>query len=233
MDDSLDNVRKRELTLSDGPLIRVQVDFIATSTLEALELLDAPENRDSGKLRSELLKRCQSGTAEIIETSMMAVTSGSSGSTSSSRETVYPTEYEAPQIPDLANKPQEMDLSEYLMKFSIPPAPCAFETRNIGPSLQIKAKKNEGTDQIQMYISSSLTYSGGESTFLEWKTIHGKADVTMPVFYSIELATDLRVTDGSYVLAGVTSPKSDTDATDKKRRVFVFARATAITRPSK
>ncbi|MCW1886250.1 hypothetical protein OKA04_16045 [Luteolibacter flavescens] len=221
----------------DTPVIvQVQVDYIEMSheKLSDLLFMKRPKSADATELRSQVQAMVKDGNAKLLDTQVLAGRSGEKILVESIREQIYPTEAEPASVPDaIATPDKETPVSpaqiNALANLVSGPTPTSFETRNVGSTLETEPTVGFDSKLIDLRISPELTWHTGNSRWYERKDALGNvATIEMPDFYTARLTTALTVTRGSYVLAGVVSPKSDKGATDLTRKVMIFVKADVL-----
>ena len=139
------------------------------------------------------------GSAKLVSTLVVKTQSGEKGEASSIQEMRYPTEFDPPQVPDGKKAIASGDKDPPTIGIT----PTAFETRNIGASLELEASTSEGR-----LISVKATPS--HVRFLRWaRTEVGTASngdrlfVDAPIFHTIRNTSAIFFRNGQRVLVGV------------------------------
>jgi len=217
--------------LADAPRqILTLVEWIEMPQAEASKLLlETPLGFHADKLRAAAGAMIEAGTAKMLETSMVIARSGQKATTESIRERIYPTEYEPWELPNTVSVDEEMKLRvadlKMLANLVTPATPTAFETRNLGTTLEVEPTVDVGDRVIELRLAPEIVWEVGRSVFSERKDPLGNvATIEMPVFYALRVNTGMTVLDGHHFLAAVQSPKGDDGEVDHQRKVLVFVR---------
>ena len=151
--------------------------------------------------------------------------------TESVEELIYPTEYEPATLPDNIHVKDEEAAEKAKVKvrdLATGPTPTAFDTRNVGSTLEIEPKLSSDHKTIDLRLVPEIVYHVGNEVWAEWKGKHGNSPVQMPTFYAIRLNTSITLAEGHYMLAGALSPKSKEGGPDFTRKLMVFVKADVI-----
>ena len=210
-------------------LVRVQAEFIELSheALTKLLFLSKPASADSTELRKQVQEMVSKNEAKVIETQMITAKSGQKATTESIHEFIYPTEYSPPGLPGSFDESYKAPPNP--LKINLAPVPTAFDTRNLGSTLEIEPTIDDGNNTIQLRLVPEIVYHTGNTTWYEGKDITGNPfKVMMPNMYVARLNTSLTLINGQYTLAAVVSPKDDKGDTDMTRKVMVFVKCDVL-----
>ncbi len=209
--------------------IRVQVEFIDVSHEQLTELMFGEKAPASDvELRKQVAQLIKDGKASILETMLCTARSGQKATSESIEEFIYPTEYEPAQLP----KPQESkDGADSAKEKSsaIGPTPTAFETRNLGSTLEIEPMLGEDERIIDLRFLPELVYHVGNEIWAEWKGEHGNSPIQMPKFYKVSVNTAVTLAAGKPMLVAAVSPKDEQGKTDFTRKLMIFVKADVLT----
>lgn len=163
----------------------------------------------------------------MIETQIALARPGQKATTESIEEFIYPTEYEPAELPKEINVIEggvkaELDGRE----FAIGPTPTAFETRNLGSTLEIEPD-HQG-DLVEVKFAPELVYHVKNIVWSEWKGKLGESPIQMPVIYSMRTSGQVTVRSGNYRLAAALSPRGKDGHPDFERKVMIFVRADVL-----
>jgi hypothetical protein len=207
--------------------VQVQVEYLEMSheALTKLLFLAKPKSSDATKLREQVQDMVSKNEAKVLETQIASARSGQKATSESIHEFIYPTEYEPPSLPGTFEGKPPKNPPEW----SPAPTPTAFETRNLGSTLEIQPTIGENNRIIDLRFVPELVWRTGNVTWHEGKDSLGNPfKVEMPDIYSIRLSTALILINGQYTLAGVVSPKNDKGDADMTRKVMVFVKCDII-----
>ncbi len=211
--------------------VRVQVEFIELSLEQMTALMaDPAATKTDTILRRRLDDLVKTGKAEIIETQMVVARSGQKASSESIREFIYPTEYEPPELPNeihIHNKDGDAKIPN--KEIATGPTPTAFETRNLGSTLEVEPTISEDGKLIDLRFAPEIVYHVENTTWATWKDGHGEANIMMPVIYCLRINTATTLAAGRPTLVGALSPKDDKGVPDFSRKLMVFVRCDVVT----
>ena len=205
--------------------IRVQAEFIEIPAALLTELrMDKKLALDDNKLRDkleELLDGKGEEKIKMLESALLITQPGEIARVESIEELIYPTEYEPSEI----TPPKEGRATKANTKIT-PPTPCAFETRNVGLTLEVEPKIREDHKSVELKFVPELVYHTGNISYSDWndKKAGVKNAIAMPKFFTLRANTNLVVADGSYRLATVHSPKDKNGKLDRTRKVLCFVK---------
>jgi hypothetical protein len=207
--------------------VQIQVEYVEMSheALTKLLFLAKPKSSDATKLREQVQDMVSKNEAKVLETQIAITRSGQKATSEAIHEFIYPTEYEPPAFSGSfeGNPPKNPPV------WSPGPTPTAYETRNLGSTLEIEPTIGGDNRVIDLRFIPELVWHVGNVAWHEGKDNLGNPfKVQMPDFYTIRLNTDLMTINGQYTLAGVVSPKNDKGDTDMTRKVMVFVKADII-----
>lgn len=124
----------------------------------------------------------------------------------------YPTEWDPPHLPNQVPKENAVEVLKHwpLVGFT----PTAFETRNVGPSLEIEPVTPPADGR-----SLELTVSAGHTRFVRWLRYDAGAlpsgeqlALEQPQFQSMKNTSTLRLQNGQRMLLGVHKVPDDSGA---------------------
>jgi len=203
--------------------VRVQVEFIELSheALTKLLFTATPQSADATPLRKQLQEMVAKNDAKVLDTQMLVVRSGQKATTESIHEFIYPTEYEPPGLP-CGGKDKDKGLPSSSM-------PTAFETRNLGCTLEIEPTVGEDHKVIDLRLVPELVWHTGDTVWGEGKDALGMPfKISMPDIYTMRLNTAIVCITGQYMLVGAVSPKDAKGEVDLTRKVMVFVKCDVL-----
>lgn len=213
--------------------VRVQVEFIDVSHEQLTELMFGPKvPANDGELRQQVAQLIKDGKASVLETMLCTSKSGQKATSESVEEFIYPTEYEPAELPHTVNvkdKEEGDQANNPRRDLATGPTPTAFDTRNLGSTLEIEPTLSENSKLIDLRLVPEIVYHVGNRVWAEWKGEHGNAPIQMPTFYALRLNTALTLADGKTMLAAALSPKNQDGVPDFTRKLMVFVKADVIT----
>ena len=216
---------------SDAPpkQIRVQVEFIDVSHEQFTELMFGPKPpANDNELRRQVAQLVKDGNATVLETLLCTSKSGNKATSESVEEFIYPTEYEPATLPDNVKGDEAAGKTEG-KRPATGPMPTAFETRNVGSTLEMEPTLGSDNKTIDLRFVPEIVYHVGNEVWAEWKGEHGNSPVQMPTFYTVRVNTAVTLSDGNSMLTAALSPKGKDGKPDFTRKLMVFVKADVIT----
>lgn len=212
--------------------IHVQVEYIEMSHKKLTELLflSSPKTSDATPLRHQVAELVKKGEASVLETMMGTARPGEKATSEGIQEFIYPTEYEPPEIPTKVTIPGKSgELTPEKLKLMwmmrTPATPTAFETRNLGSTLEIAPHLSDDAQVIDLQLAPEIVWHTGNTVWVETKDGLGNVSrIQMPEFYKLAVNTAITCIDGQYNLLAVLSPKDQNGVTDRSRKVMVFVK---------
>jgi hypothetical protein len=213
-----------------APQIRLTVEFIEISLEQFTELMFGPPTPPSdAALRKQLADLAKQGKARIVETMMGTARSGTKARVESNEEFTYPTEYEPPDLPHEIHVAEDGEKTATAGRdYATPPTPTAFETRNLGPSMEWTATADDKGHYVDLNAFPQITWHTGETVWAEWNGKQGKSPIQMPEMFSLRLNLNLTLVSGQPLLAAAVSPKDDEGRPDPSRKWMVFVRCDVL-----
>lgn len=214
------------------PQVRVQVEFIELSHPDLTELMfgDKVAASDS-EVRKQITQLIKDNKASVRETMLCTTRSGQKATTESVEEMIYPTEYEPAELPKPPSGDEKKDAAQVpaiTTLDALGPCPTAFETRNLGPTLEIEPTVSKDGKWIDLRFAAEIVEYSGNTIWAEWKGKHGNTPIQMPDFYTMRINTSVILAKGQPTLIGVLTPKDKSGAVDSSRKLMVFVKADII-----
>ncbi len=169
--------------------------------------------------------------------SVVMARSGQRAKVESVREVVYPTKY----IPaGLAVNSGETDGKKVesesgpekgggVEKRALLPTPDAFETRNVGTTLEVDPVLGADGSTVDLSLSPEIVYHVGEEEYGVYREGESEVVAKVPLFYTMKVTTQVTMIDGEYCFVAVQSPfQEEDDLADRERKVMVFFKTDVI-----
>jgi hypothetical protein len=205
--------------------VLTQVEFIEMSHEQMTALLANPEaSKSNTALRKKVTELIQANKAKIIDTQIVITRSGEKSVSESITEFIYPTEYEPPFTPTTAKAENESENKVPKKYVAIPPTPTAFETRNLGSTLEVEPTIGENNRYIDIRLAPEIVYHVGNIKWATWKDEHGETDIQMPTIYALRVTTALTLANKQPCLVAALSPKDDKGMSDFSRKILIFVK---------
>ncbi len=205
-------------------MVRIQVEFIEVSQQTMTDLLYSPrKSANDTDLRDKLQEFQKKGAAKMLESQLVTARSGEKATSEAIHEFIYPTEYDPPAEPS-TEKGKTIPAA-----FPVNPAtPTAFETRNVGSTLEVEPTIGEDSNFINIRFVPELVYHTGNVVWTEVTKDKDVYKIQMPSFYTIRLNSAVTLARGQPFLVGAVSPKDDKGDTDSSKKVLIFLRADVV-----
>lgn len=210
-------------------LIRVQVELIETSHEMLTALMSDEEVANDTQLRGRLTQLIGKKEAKVFETMMVVTRPGQKATAESIEEYIYPTEYEPAEIPNEVTVTEGGSREVNARDLATGPTPTAFETRNLGATLEVEPHLGDDERIIDLRFSPEVVSHVRNEVWAEWSGRHGRSDIQMPVIFSMRCNTAVSVVDGSYCMVAVQSPKGEDGYPDFDRKIMMFVRCDVMT----
>jgi hypothetical protein len=209
----------------------VRFETFSMSLADAAELLRG--GLDDSKLYETSVTKTAAATAKQESLTVLRSQLGSKALNESLLESIYPTEYESPNTPNSITVTnaggEKLDVPAsavgQLRDIVTPATPTAFETRNLGISLEVELQAHSDPGVVQLRIAPEWARLVGRSTYGE-----GVSKLEMPEIESQRLTTGAKVRLDKPFLLGTfnRSPESTVDPTAATRVWFAFVTVSKV-----
>jgi len=196
--------------------VRVSMQWIEISH-PILTGLMGGEKKSGAALHDAVIAYSKEGKARIIETGIVVCRSGQKAVIESISEEIFPTEYEPPG--SLYNTPP---MNPAIRSF------YAFETRNTGVTLEVEPTMTNLDGLIDLRIATDVITRARHETLMEHKDQWGDASLRMPVFEVWRTYTSVILTNGTFELVSVISPKPTLPTPAVQNKILKFVRADVL-----
>lgn len=181
------------------PGLVIIVEFIEVEQADFCDwLLENPVTTDATPLRMEVQEWVRAGKAKIFDTAVVHARSGQRAKVEAIRESVYPTEYDPPGAAAMGieGKNEKGEVVEL-----IPPNAAAFETRNVGTTLEVDPVLGADGETVDLNLAPEIVQADENSEHI---TVLGDTEmvVTMPRFLTSKVTTQVAVRAGDYAFLG-------------------------------
>lgn len=208
-------------------MVRVQVEFIEVPHETMTELLAEPrKGTNDTPLRAKLQELVKEEKAKIIETQMVTARSGQKAASESVHEFIYPIEYYPPDIRGCF--PPVSETTSPAPRTG-PPTPVAWETHNLGSTLEIEPNIAADDKLIDLRVLPRLCYHTGNKVWHEETVGKNTLKIQMPDLYKIITETSMSLIAGQPYLMAAVSPKNEKGEADLTKKVLIFVRADVLT----
>ncbi len=233
--------------------LRIRFEWIEMSQGEFAKLMAEPDpatpkihqSSNDGPLRAKVEELIKEQKARIIDASFLMAKSGMRAKVESIRELIYATEYDGASL-KLPSKPNDSDKDAAPTEpredaeekraantskdsdeepLLLLPNPVAFETRNVGTTVEVDPQIGPDGLTIDLNMSPEIVYHVGDESWGKYESEHGKVELKMPTFYSMRLTTAVTMFAGEYCFVGVQSPPGPDGKPDLEKKVMIFVKA--------
>lgn len=200
-------------------VINIYLEYIEVEHMDFSDwLFDNVMESDGTELRNEVQKWIKDGRAEIIDSALVAARSGQRAKVESIDEYTYPTEYNPPRIPN------EVTLKGGAEAPIAAATPTAFETRNLGTTLEVDPVLGGDNHTIDLSLAPEIVKL---EAIEQWhkKTTDPRFHTHFPTFYTMKISTQVTSQDGRYAFLGTTRPLKATNPKCKDPLILQFVRS--------
>lgn len=218
--------------------VRVQVEWIEMSHEKMTELMKKDRRTNYGgvlsannqPLRDEISELVKKKEAKVIESMMVLARPGERAKIESIEEIIYPTEYTPASIAKNVSKDNDdKDDKESEVLTVTNPTPVAFETRNVGSTLEVDPLLGADSVTIDLNLAPELVFLDRFESYSTHENGGNKTEIKMPVFYTTKVTTNITLIDGQPTLIGAASPRNiETGAVDTDRKILIFVKGEII-----
>lgn len=204
---------------SSEMVINIYLEYIEVEHMDFSDwLFDNVMESDGTELRNEVQKWIKDGRAEVIESALVAARSGQRAKVESIDEYIYPTEYNPPRIPN------EVTLKGGAEAPIAAATPTAFETRNLGTTLEVDPVLGADKHTINLSLAPEIVKL---KSIEQWhkKTTDPRFHTHFPTFYTMKISTQVTSQDGRYAFLGTTRPLKATNRKCKDPLILQFVRS--------
>jgi len=207
-------------------VIRVTAEYVELSHEALSKTLAAPRPSPGPALHAAVRALVAKRNARIIETSILTVLPSHRATAESFAELIYPTEYEPP---GLGCHPASESLTPTLNPSLRPGSSTAFETRNVGVSLEIEPTLNDNGRTVDLRLAPEILEYLRFAEWLEYRDEWGDASLGFPIFGSQRVNLRLTLEVGRFALAGVLTPiQKKAGGLDSGRKTLLFVKADVL-----
>ncbi len=233
------DVFTKEMTTNDpmkdiSPEVAVVLEYISLDHSTANQLLSQHAAKPDGadKIRDILEAMLDEETAELKETVWLRSASGNRAKTESILESIYPSEFDPAEIPNIVGSVGSSTGAEsdgdgsVARTYMTSGNPTAFECRNVGTTLEMDPVLAADNTLIDLSLAPEIVEKIGVDYYTRdgfEHTSRGIEHMWMPVFYTMKDSTQLTVAPGKYHLLGLHTPHDDPG-----KRILVLLRADLI-----
>jgi hypothetical protein len=204
--------------------LRLRLETWEAPALEVVRWLDGATNSESlARSRSEILDG--KFPARLVFSPVTTLDQSTRSLAESIAERIYPTEYEPPELPPSALKPeatanQEGTWNKWLESAGKFSCPTSFETRNTGLTLEAVAQP------VAVAESSWDISVNFDSVELVGNISYGAKDllIEMPMFSSFRTGGLIRLKEGQWRLLSVMEPPRGLDGKPSEKRWVTLVR---------
>jgi len=199
--------------------IQVIVEFIEVEHFDFSNwLLSNHFDNNATPLRKIAQEWIREGNADIVETATILARSGQRAKAESISEYIYPTEFDPPIVPKdvTLGSGTNAPIGDF--------TPTAFETRNLGTTIEVDPVLGADGHTIDLNLSPEIVELEGNTS---WSNDDYKGGVKLeqPLFHAMKVTTQLTLHSGTYQMIGTTRPLNPTDPKRKNPIILVFVRA--------
>jgi len=202
--------------------IRVIAEYIELPHTLLTEVM-VSEHADSGpKLHARMRTLVKEKQARIMETSIIVARPGQKATVESIGEFIAPTEYEPPGS----------DLSEFVSTRTTPrlrpETPWAFETKNVGVTLEIEPNVGANNKIVDLRMTPELSERLRLETWVTHRDRWGDASIRRPTYEELRMSFGITLLANEWGFVGIHTPHAESGNRDFTRKIMLFVRADVI-----
>lgn len=168
--------------------------------------------------REEVENWLKKKDAHLLDIATVTGFSGQRMKTESAAEYIYPTEMDPPEIPN------QLTLDGKNLVKTIPTSSTAFETRNLGTTLETDPVL--GADGMTVDLNFSFERAAHvDDNWWPSREIDEDFQIRMPTFITEKITTQIISLNGDYTLVGSFRPDTNAKTECADPYILVFARA--------
>ncbi|GAA5496955.1 hypothetical protein Rhal01_03143 [Rubritalea halochordaticola] len=169
--------------------------------------------------------------AVILDVNCVTSRSGEKATLESVREYIYPSEYNPPGSLEPVNQNQKQFEAIPRGVFLRPSMQPAFETRNLGVTLELEPMIGEVGKIVDLRFAPEFVDQVGFSEWLKFKDEWGRADKKFPTFLSHRVQTGQTLAAGRFAMVNTFTGKNGKGELDPSRKILVFVMAEILILP--
>ena len=205
---------------SDLANIRVIAEYIEAPHELVSEVM-VSEHADSGpKLHARMRALVKEKKARIMETGIVTARSGEKALVESVAEYIFPSEYSPPGLP-CGGSPPPLPKEKHGGR---PGWPTAFETRNVGVTLEVEPTVEIHNKAIDLRIVPELVELLRLETCMEHRDQWGDGSIRMPTFGTLRMNTSNPLVPPPFGFVGLLTPHKKDGGRDFTRKIMLFVR---------
>lgn len=210
--------------------IRARVEFFEMSLETFSKTISDPGINGDAALHASVQKLVDNKEAKIFEIQTATSQSGQPVKAGSIHEFIYPTEYGSDGL-ELSDSRKKKDGSKSSTESTFGYFGTAFETRNLGSSLEMTAAITRADGKvIHLSLTPEIVWHTGDTTWSELKDSLGNVTrIQMPRIYQTRISTNVICADGRYLLLGAVSPYDAEGNADLSRKLMIFLKCEVVT----
>ena len=204
-------------------MIRIQTRWIEMAHPSLYQMLSTHEP-NSKILFAATQKLVSQEKAKVVHSTILLARSGEKSTVASIREIIHPAELEGSGISGSFTPEDHQRMQR--MSGAIRPHPPVFQTRNVGTSLEVEPSWSEDGHTIDLRFAPEWLQMPDMVHWVTHTDAWGETDIKSPVFYSMEVATAVTLTNGQFELINTFSPMDAKGKPDPSRKILLFVKAT-------
>lgn len=232
--------KKKEVPVEKPPRpVNIHVEaqiFRLPRSVAFTMVLNQPKNTDYTAVLKQVQALVAEKKATLIATPSLSTVSGNRAVVESITEFRYGTEFQAPQIPQSFGgnaSPKATTTTTKTTTTSVtvetkgtfpvtPTTPTAFETRNLGITLECEPVYDKEFDTISFQIAPQIV---ALQQMIKYATENGGV-IEQPIFYTQKITTNLTIKNGGTAFLGTTEPDKTLNKDEDMTDVVFFRAAT-------
>lgn len=205
--------------------IRIQTQWIEVD-LTALKAIENGRTPTGSKFHAAIQKLVTEKKAKLVHSTLLLARSGEKASAESIREVIYPTEIYGSGLSGSFTQ-QDNDLLKRMQGIGRPHPP-AFETRNVGTTLEVEPIHGRDKNYIELRLNPEWVQMPEVYSWVRFRDEQGRSDVKRPVFHTLRSDTVFTVKNNTYQLVNSFAVMDEKGTIDPSRQLLLFVKATIM-----
>lgn len=207
--------------------VRVQVSFYALGSGKLSAVMNPPAGTTTSAY-DRIQSLVAAEDAKLVNMTLLSCQSGERATCESFREIIYPTEIDPddhlpPTVGGGLGSPLPLPLRPYTA------TPTAFETRNVGETLQIEPSFTGPSGQpINLRVVHEMITHARNTVWMKYRDQWGTANTSFPEFDTQRTVSNLTLSNHQTQFLNSYTPNRPDGKPDRSRKIIVFVKLSEV-----